>query len=55
LRLTIEAPAGVAFSVERLEKESKDNQMPQILKRLSFVLPEASVQQARVRMEIVAM
>ncbi len=53
LRLTIESPSGAAFSLERLEKESKENEKPEILKRLTFVLPEAMTQQARVRMEVV--
>jgi hypothetical protein len=53
LRLTIESPAGASFGLERLEKESKENEKPDILKRLTFVLPVASTQQARVRMEVV--
>jgi len=54
LKLTIEAPAGAQFSLERLEKESKENAKPQVLKRLAFVMPAAATQQARLRMEVVA-
>jgi hypothetical protein len=54
LTLTIEAPAAARFAVERLEKESTENAKPQVLKRLSFVMPAAAAQQARVRMEVAA-
>jgi hypothetical protein len=52
LRLTIESPAGGAFALQRLEKESIENQKPHVLKRLTFVLPPASSQTARVRMVV---
>ena len=52
LRMTIEAPQGAAFAAEYLEKESRENKKPAILKRLTFLLPEAVTQQARVRMQV---
>jgi hypothetical protein len=52
MRLTIEAPAGASFQVEALEEQSKANAMHGVLKRLSFSLPKAAENSARVRMEI---
>jgi hypothetical protein len=52
LRLTIEAPAGAQFKLERLEEQSRANAKPSVLKRLSFVLSIAAESQARVRMAI---
>jgi Heparinase II/III-like protein len=52
LRLTIEAPVGMSFQVEVLEEQSKANAMLGVLKRLSFSLPQAIENIARVRMEI---
>ena len=52
MRLTIEAPAGAGFQVEALEEQSKANAMHGVLKRLSFSLPKAVENNARVRMEI---
>jgi len=54
LRLTIEAPAGAHFALERLAEQSAANAKPGILKRLSFTMPAAAESQARVRMEIVS-
>lgn len=52
LRLTIETPAGAAFAVEHLEKESKENHKPAVLKRLSFDVPAAASVTARVRIQV---
>jgi hypothetical protein len=53
LRLTIEAPAGAAFRLERLEEDSKANLKPEVLKRLTVALPPAAEIVTRVRMETV--
>ena len=53
LRLTIESPEGLNFSVEKLEEQCKLNAKPGVLKRISVTLPVASETQIRVRMEIV--
>jgi hypothetical protein len=53
LRLTIESPEGLSFSVEKLEEQCKLNAKPGVLKRMSVTLPMASETQIRVRMEIV--
>jgi hypothetical protein len=53
LKLTIEAPPGAAFQVERLEEACAANAKPEVLKRLTFVLPAAAESQARVRAEII--
>lgn len=52
LRITIDEPAGLAFTVERLEEESRINQKPGILKRLSYVLPVAYSVETRMRVDI---
>jgi hypothetical protein len=52
LKLTIEAPAGAQFALERLEEQSRANAKPGALKRLSFVLPAATQSRARVRMAV---
>lgn len=53
LRLTILSPAGACFIVERLETESRENDKPGVLKRLSIQLPPAPEIQVRVRAEII--
>ena len=53
LRLVIEVPEGVDFNLEELKEQSEANAKPQVLKRLSFVLPAAPEVRARVRMELV--
>jgi hypothetical protein len=53
LRLAIESPEGLSFSVERLEEQSKINARPGVLKRICVTLPVVSETQIRVRMEIV--
>lgn len=53
LRLTIEQPTGVQFALAALERESRANHKPGVLRRLSFVLPPAEVVEVRVRMEVV--
>ena len=52
LQLTIEAPVGAQFKLERLEAQSRANAKPGALKRLSFELPVAAEVRARVRMGI---
>ena len=52
VRLTIEAPAGATFALERLEEASLANAKPGTLKRLSFDLAAASEMEARVRVEV---
>jgi len=52
LRLAIESPEGLSFSVEKLEEQCKINAKPGVLKRMSVTLPMASETQIRVRMEI---
>ncbi|MBI5303854.1 MAG: heparinase II/III family protein [Chloroflexi bacterium] len=52
LRLIIETPNDAHFALEQLEKASRDNAKPEILKRLSVVLPVQDEPQFRVRMEI---
>jgi hypothetical protein len=51
LQLTIEEPAGAAFSLEVLEEESAANDKPAPLKRLTFALP-AGATVARVRARV---
>ncbi len=53
LRLTIESPEGLSFSVEKLEEQCRLNAKPGVLKRMNVMLPVASETQIRVRMEIV--
>jgi hypothetical protein len=50
LILTIEQPQGLQFRLERLEEQSKANHKAEVLKRLSFVIPETTAVDARVRM-----
>ncbi len=52
LRLVIEAPEAAGFELEELREQSEANAKPDILKRLSFVLPAAAMVQTRVRMEL---
>jgi hypothetical protein len=52
VRLTIESPSGALFELERLEKESRENFKPQILKRLTVRLPAESETQFRMRIEV---
>jgi hypothetical protein len=52
MRLTIESPEGLNFSVETLEEQCKLNAKPGALKRISVMPPVASETQIRVRMEI---
>ena len=52
MRLTIESPEGLNFSVETLEEQCKLNAKPGVLKRISVTPPVASETQIRVRMEI---
>lgn len=52
LRLTIESPSKATFGLERLEKASRENDKPDVLKRLTVVLLRQVKTQFRVRMEI---
>jgi hypothetical protein len=52
LRLTIEAPAGACFQVERLEEACRENQKPGVLKRLTITLPPAPLVKVQVRAEV---
>lgn len=52
LRLTIESPSQASFALERLEKASRENDKPEILKRLCVMLPGKSKVEFRVLMEI---
>lgn len=53
LRLTIEAPAGARFKLERLEEECRANNREGVLKRLSFILPADAHMHARVHMQVI--
>lgn len=53
LKLTIESPGGLSFRLDRLDEQSKSNDKPGILSRLSFVLPLATDLQAQIRMETI--
>ena len=46
--LTIEQGAGLNFQLERLEKQSENNQKPGVLKRLSITLPRGKMIEATV-------
>lgn len=52
LRLVIEAPEAAQFVLHELREESAANAKPDVLKRLSFVVPAAGRAEARVRMEL---
>jgi hypothetical protein len=52
LRLTIEQPAGAQFALDTLERESRANHKPELLKRLRFVISPAPTIEVRVRMEV---
>jgi hypothetical protein len=52
VRLTIESPAGLQFSVESLEQQCKDNGKTGILKRLTYILPLMHTAETRVRLEV---
>ena len=52
LHLSIAAPESAQFRLELLEEDSKANDKPDILKRLSFILPAAAQTRAFVRMQI---
>jgi hypothetical protein len=54
LRLTVEAPEGARFRVERLEEQCKANAKAGVLKRLTFVVRAAAHSLARVRMEVLS-
>ena len=51
LRLTIEQPQDVYFTLERLEKESHANEKAGVLKRLSIALPPAREMHVSVRIQ----
>jgi hypothetical protein len=53
LKLTIESPAGLSFSVEKLDEQSRLNAKPGILKRICVRLPVASDTQICLRMQVV--
>lgn len=52
LRLSIETPQGAEFHLRRLEDASRQNQKPEVLKRLSLRLPRDSEVTARLRMHL---
>ena len=52
-RLTIEAPTGATWAVERLEEACRANAKAGVLTRLTFTLPAAPATTARLRVEVV--
>jgi hypothetical protein len=52
LRLTVESPPGASFVLQALEGESRANDKPGILKRLTITMPPALKTCVQVRMEI---
>jgi hypothetical protein len=52
LRLTIEQPSHLHFSLEQLTDQSQANHKPQVLKRLTFTLPVEQEAEVSVRMEL---
>lgn len=52
LKLTIEQPVGASFAVEALEEQSRANDKPGILKRITVTLPAAAETEFRIRMEV---
>ncbi len=52
LLLSVEAPAGVPFALERLEEACRANDKPGVLKRLTLNLPPAEAQRVCIKMTI---